>query len=213
MVFRTIGAQLLDWIFPPVCFGCGREGAWLCPAALAHARQLKPDVKKVIPGIQSIVLGSYDDPLLGAMVRSLKYNGWHGGAAAIKELIPATISSLIQSDTPVIVPVPLHPRRRRERGFNQSDLISLALANGTGWRESQLLVRHRYTQPQASLSGAKRQTNIHHAFRLRSNIAPVPKCVILVDDVITTGATLRECVAVLHTAGVETIYTFALAKG
>jgi len=121
----------------------------------------------------------------------------------------------------VIIPVPLHSRRQRERGFNQSLIISRAVGKITGHKVIDLLNRTRYTPPQAQLSAQERVTNIIGAFdpstRLRNKAQRKqkqwPQSVILVDDVITTGSTISACAEILRKNGVQKIIAVALAKG
>lgn len=214
MILVSKTKWIIDWIFPPSCIACGREGSWMCLHARTKLLALNPARVDVIEKVPAYVLGSYDDPVLGTLIRALKYRGWHALRPVLRDVvqpIAAILPRLLSKTT--IVPIPLHPRRRRERGFNQSLCIAQALADVTGWPMAQLVTRQRYTRPQVGLAAELRQTNIRDAFRLTAPIASIPKCVILVDDVITTGATMHECAKVLRQAGVNTIIGLALAKG
>ena len=115
----------------------------------------------------------------------------------------------------VLVPVPLHPVKLRERGFNQSEYIAEVL-----WRETEakcyknLLVRRTYTQTQTSLSLSKRHQNVKNAFALAGDAVVIPnETYILIDDVFTTGSTLNACAAVLHEAGATQIKVATLGHG
>ena len=102
----------------------------------------------------------------------------------------------------VLVPVPLHPRRLRERGFNQSALIAEALAHGAGRPFSpEALVRRRDTAPQSGLKSAERRRNVRDAFVVRRRACVVGRVVTLVDDVVTTGATAQACALALARGG------------
>jgi ComF family protein len=102
----------------------------------------------------------------------------------------------------VIVPVPLHPARQRERGFNQAELIAHRIGKGLGIPVSaSLIARFRQTPTQTRLSRAERASNVAGAFRTGKPAAIAGKAVLLVDDVCTTGATLNECAKVLREAG------------
>jgi ComF family protein len=112
-----------------------------------------------------------------------------------------------------LVPVPLHPRRRRERGFNQAELLALALARGTGLEVSPgLLVRRRDTSSQAGLSAASRRRNVTGAFAARHRPRLVGRTLVLVDDVITTGATAAACARVLKQAGAAEVRLVTVAR-
>lgn len=113
----------------------------------------------------------------------------------------------------LILPVPLHIRRLRWRGFNQS--LLLAKTCFSTWKEKihpDLLQRHRATIPQTQLDGADRRSNLAGAFSLRDPEAVRDKRVLLVDDVFTTGSTLRECAEILSKAGAGKIIAFTLAR-
>jgi ComF family protein len=207
--------NIINWLFPPLCVHCQREGAWLCAAAeralrLQPARQIQSDHKYLN---QVIVRGNYDHPLLAAIIQRLKYHYWSGLAEILPTIIqPACllIPSLVDA---LIVPVPLHARRRRHRGFNQSQLIAQAVSQVTGWPVAELLRRRRATKSQAQLTERARHENVRDAFTLKSDLEKVPPCVIIADDVYTTGATINECAAVLRQAGVKKIIALTLAKG
>ena len=114
----------------------------------------------------------------------------------------------------IIVPVPLHKKRLRQRGFNQSLIIGRKIF--PEWRERidpHILERHAWTQPQTGLSGAERRRNVRNAFMVRRPEKIKNKKVLLVDDVFTTGATVNECARVLrkNKAALVDVFTFARA--
>lgn len=206
---------VLDFFFPPLCVHCRREGFWLCPPAwreLASSPELIDPVQ--IPGVDRVVCrGSYDLPTLQRLVTTIKYSYWSAAGRVLPDVLAPLQSELEKIDpTSVIIPVPLHTRRRRERGFNQSDLIAQALADMTGRPVANVLERTRHTTSQAKLSAVRRINNVVGAFDQRG-VSAWPKAVILVDDVITTGSTIAECARVLRQHGVQKITAVALAKG
>jgi ComF family protein len=112
----------------------------------------------------------------------------------------------VVEDGVLLVPVPLHPRRRRERGYNQSELLALELAKRTGLEvAAPALVRRKDTAPQTGLKAASRRANVAGAFAVRKQAKVVGRTVVLVDDVFTTGATARACALALHQAGVRSV--------
>ena len=112
-----------------------------------------------------------------------------------------------------IVPVPLHPARRRERGFNQSCLLARDLARLRGLTVLEgCLVKARNVPPQAALRAAEREKNVKNAYAVRRRRKVLGKTVILIDDVCTTGATLRECGRVLVEAGARDVRAITLAQ-
>ena len=112
----------------------------------------------------------------------------------------------------VIVPVPLHPTRKRERGFNQASLLAELLSAQISIQSQPLLERIRYTNTQTALDRAERMENLHNAFRLRKNMTVRGLRVLLIDDVLTTGSTLSECARVLRDAGVISVHAATAAR-
>jgi competence protein ComFC len=112
----------------------------------------------------------------------------------------------------VIVPVPLHPARERERGFNQATLLAELLAASIGVPLRPLLERTRYTTTQTAYDRAERMENLHGAFRLRKKQDVRDLRVLLIDDVLTTGSTLSECARVLKAAGAVSVHAATAAR-
>ena len=112
----------------------------------------------------------------------------------------------------VIVPVPLHPARERERGFNQSALLAELLSARISVNSRPLLERIRYTTTQTAFDRAERMQNLHGAFRLRKNANVQDLRVLLIDDVLTTGSTLSECARVLKKAGARSVHAATAAR-
>ena len=112
----------------------------------------------------------------------------------------------------VIVPVPLHPARQRERGFNQASLLAELLSAHTSTPCRPLLNRIRYTTTQTALDRSERMENLHNAFRLRKNANVRGLRVLLIDDVLTTGSTLSECARVLKRAGARSVHAATAAR-
>lgn len=111
------------------------------------------------------------------------------------------------------VPVPLHPRRLHERGFNQSALLAKCLSRRVGATfDAGNLRRVRYTKPQAGLEKAERKRNVKNAFELREPVAVRGLRILLVDDVLTTGHTLNECARVLKRAEAREVHGLVVAR-
>lgn len=221
--------KIQDLLLPPLCVHCGREGTWLCENASKRVESERVLINPLmITGVDRVVVrGSYDCEPLAQLIQKLKYHYWTGATIALHQSLAPLIQHLELDKRTVIIPVPLHGRRQRERGFNQSVLISQALSRLTRLPVNNLLTRTRYTTPQAKLSAIERTTNIVGAFdrhrvanrsRNKNGETPPagggwPKSVVLVDDVITTGSTIAECASVLRLHGVQKITAVALAKG
>jgi ComF family protein len=119
---------------------------------------------------------------------------------------------LVGREFDVVVPVPLHPARERERGFNQAALIAEPLSAHISVPARPLLERVRYTTTQTAFDRAERMENLRDAFRLRKNANVRGLRVLLVDDVLTTGSTLSECARILKHAGARTVYAATAAR-
>jgi competence protein ComFC len=112
----------------------------------------------------------------------------------------------------VLVPVPLHAARQRERGFNQATLLAQLLSEQSSIPCRPVLKRIRYTTTQTALDRSERMENLHNAFRLRRNADVRGLRVLLIDDVLTTGSTLSECARVLRRAGATCVYAATVAR-
>ena len=205
---RRIGAAALDLLFPRKCVGCGREGALLCDRCIAEAPRA---VDTTGIGLQ-LVLAPFE--MKGAAqkaVHRLKYNGVRGlagpmGAAMAQHLQRHGV------EPDVIVPVPLHRSRQRERGYNQAELLARAVGR---WLETpvdaSLLVRTESAGPQArSASREERQANVAGAFKAQREA--IGKSIVIVDDVTTTGATLQSCAATVRQAGARRVWGLTFAR-
>ncbi|MBI5097926.1 MAG: ComF family protein [Nitrospirae bacterium] len=135
----------------------------------------------------------------------------------IKRLSKPLSDIILRIDMPrvdAVIPVPLHEKRLRQREFNQSALLAKYLAESLGIAVLlNCLIKIRDTAPQVGLSSKDRRKNIKKAFEIRRTEMIEGKNIILIDDVVTTGATVRECSNVLKKAGVENIYVITLAHG
>ena len=157
-------------------------------------------------------LGAYAGPLRDCVV-ALKYRGRHRTAARLSlRLLESERCRRILDASDVIVGVPLHPERESLRGFNQAHLLASALAKGCGLPVSRGLARTRNTRSQTDLSGRDRRRNVRGAFAAGSDSAIKGAAVTLVDDVTTTGATLRECAAALLACGALEVRSITVAR-
>ncbi|MFA5062302.1 MAG: ComF family protein [Patescibacteria group bacterium] len=202
-----------DLFFPIFCAKCGREGEWLCENCLGKIETAKVNFDSVdlagtdLDGL--FYLFYYNDQdFIAKLIRGFKY----GYAREMAEIWKSFILKCDLVSGFTIVPVPLHPRRQRERGFNQSQILAELLAEVFDLPiENKGLVRVRNTVQQAKLSGEQRKNNVKDAFAWKSADAP-PQNVLLVDDVYTTGATMAQCAKVLKQNGANKVRGFVLAK-
>jgi ComF family protein len=215
--------DLLGVLLPAACAGCGRYGALLCRKCLLSLRApgrpadrfLGPDAGVVVGDALEVAVAAfaYEGPLRRALA-SLKY----GGAAKVEPLLAARASRRLDDvrqiagdGAPVLVPIPVHADRLRQRGYNQAALLATALSRASGLPVRDVLIRERATTQQHRLDRAARLRNLRDAFALRADARP-PAVAILIDDILTTSATLEACAAVLRAAGTSRVLGFTLAR-
>ena len=187
--------NFLDLIFPPRCGGCGREGVAWCDACAAR---VQPQPLATLSGMPLVAAGRLDGPLQQA-IHTYKYRPRPGLASVLGELLwRATAASNLE--LAALTYIPLHPQRRRERGFNQAERLARALAGRLAVPVVGGLTRLRPTPAQVGLSQPERQVNMLGAFEWAAT-APPPRGLALVDDVCTTGATLRAAAEAVVRAG------------
>jgi ComF family protein len=207
--------QLLDLLFPPRCVGCGRGGHWCCPTCVAAIVPAPASQDGLEPLAGLWTAGLYLHPLDQA-IHALKYEGKRQVAWPLGRLLAETYRRQVHARMlpAAIVPVPLHPRRQAERGYNQSALLARVLGRGVGLPVIEdALRRSRDTPQQVGLSAAQRQANVARAFTCQPHHpALVGKRLLLVDDVCTTGATLGACAGVLLAAGAREVWGLTLAR-
>lgn len=194
-------------VFPVFCLGCGKEGRRVCDSCYKTV-----DTKGMLGHFHLAVTPYHEDWLIGKIVRGFKYNYEEELSGVIERLVREFVEKhfdyFAQADA--IAFVPLHKKRRAERGFNQSEFIARIISKTINKPVSDLLVRHRNTEHQARLNREKRFVNVKDAFKC---ISGVRGRILLVDDVYTTGSTMRECTNALLGAGANRVFGFSLAKG
>jgi ComF family protein len=158
-------------------------------------------------------LGPYAGALRSA-IHELKYRGRRRVAARLADALlgEPSVRALLAADA-VLVPVPLHPRRKRERGFNQAEWLAAELARRVPVRLAPaVLVRRKETAPQTGLSASARRANVRGAFAVRRRAQVDGRVVVLVDDVLTTGATALACAQALRQAGAAQVRLLTAAR-
>lgn len=161
---------------------------------------------------RSAALGLYGGPLRDCVV-ALKYQGRHKTAERLAiRLFERERGRAVLLGADMLIGVPLHGDRLKERGFNQASLLTEALARISGLPVSKALIRNRNTPSQTHLSARDRRRNVAAAFAVRDHTALMGITVVLVDDVTTTGATLRECAVTLLAAGAAEVRAITAAR-
>ena len=218
----------VDFIYPPACPACGRpmEGdAVMCPACSESlmrtgraVRQGSPAEFLHLPGELhfDFILTAWDySAELEKLVHRVKYErGLRLGVCLGSMMAEIMVSRLPAGDPRCFLsPVPLHRIRKRERGYNQSEILCRGISRVWGMPvRCDVLERIKNTKSQTRMSAEKRQDNVKGVFRVRSPEAVCGRCILLVDDVITTGATMNGCSRVLKEAGAAAVIGLALAR-
>jgi ComF family protein len=200
---RTCAHRTLN-LGPPECAHCGAPGVDPC----GRCTSARPPIRSA-RAWASYRTDAEESPVAGAIGR-FKY----GGVSRLGRRIAAAMSSRVFDATvELIIPVPLHARRLRERGYNQSAILARELARRLDARLGlTMVVRTRPTPSQVGLSMAARAANVTRAFHVRRPDLVRGRTVLLVDDVWTSGATARAVAATLHAAGATSVDVLTFAR-
>jgi ComF family protein len=212
--------DLIEAHDPPLCPGCWarlplldeRQCRCGSPLPASAGEDCGRCRRGLSPILEGSALGIYAGPLRDCVV-ALKYRGRHRTAERLAfRLRDRERCRAILRASDVVVGVPLHPHRARLRGFNQADLLASALARPLGVAVSRGLVRTKDTGSQTDLCARDRRLNVSNAFAVVSDSGLRRAAVTLVDDVTTTGATLRECAATLLAYGAREVRSITVAR-
>jgi ComF family protein len=198
--------DLLAPAAPPVCAACGAWAGAAEPLCAGCRRQMRW-FDGSIDGVFAPV--AYAGPAR-ALVGALKFRGAVGVAEAMAAAVCAAAPAGWLDRGAVLVPVPLHPARRRRRGFNQAERLARAVGERRGLAVVDCLQRGGSRATQMGLGREERLERIAGTVSVRAR--PVPARVVLVDDVVTTGATLAACAAALRDAGAAEVRAVAYAR-
>jgi ComF family protein len=223
---------ILDYFFPIVCSGCGKEGLCLCEKCV---RKIEPSANNICYlcnknfsdlGIceicrekssldQIIVAVKFKNSVVEKAIHDLKYNFIEELAKILADLLSEKVIGLGLQNVfynQTIIPIPLHKKRFFQRGFNQSQLIAQSFAKRLNCHvEKNFLARKKPTDQQAKLTRVERFVNIKEAFICQSLPDNIKSAVYLLDDVLTTGATLNEAARILKAAGAKKVIALAVA--
>ena len=231
---------LLDMLYPRSCMGCGGRSPetfrYICWDCWSDAARVEPPFcgccgdpvagtiehdyicyacsaeKPAFDGARS---AARYDGVVGEALRQLKYEKALWLASDLVELLISCMRAEYgEKSFDCVVPVPLYHVRRRERGYNQSAVLAAELARRIGCRKSaRLLRRIRPTSTQTNLTAAQRLSNVQSAFQHGSRKRLAGRRVLLVDDVMTTGATVNACAKALKKGGAESVHVLTVARG
>lgn len=237
---RGMGVAFLDLFLPRMCVSCeeswpaGPESSWcascleriawiespLCPCC-GRPYHKSPSSPDHLCGDCEVTRYPFDSARSATFhsgsvrngIHRLKFGGRLHWVPPLVELLRKALTREMLDRCRVIVPVPLHTRRLRQRGFNQAGLLARGLGKAVGLEvDYGLLERKQWTEPQTRLKREERLRNVKGAFRVVKTGKLRGGSVLLVDDVYTTGTTLRECAAVLRQAGAEEVHAVTVSR-
>ncbi len=222
----------LNLFFPKQCLECHADGSYLCNSCMAgidiNNTQACPDCRrKNLSGSfcnsdcsfgyhfdRLIVCTQYrKNSVIKKLISSFKYKFCEEMASFLGELLNKEMYLIPNLSNSVFVPVPIHKKRLKFRGFNQTQLLAFQLSRKFDLPLLDCLQRNRFKVGQAKLARKERLKNLKGAISLKAEHELSGKSVILIDDVATTGSTLNECSKVLKESGVKRVYALVLARG
>jgi ComF family protein len=225
-------------LYPPACTICSASvaaGEYLCPECEAKiTRIVPPFCAKCSEPFAGAISGAFTcancahrtlhfDAAVAAyrsrgIVRRVILDFKYGRQIHLRHPVTHWLLAALDDDRlrdrrfNIIIPVPLHPARERQRGFNQAGLLAELLSAHMSIQVTPALERIRYTTTQTAFDRAERMENLYGAFRLRKNADVRDLHVLLIDDVLTTGSTLSECARVLKKAGARSVHAATAAR-
>jgi competence protein ComFC len=238
LFLREFCRTVTDLVYPHFCVICqtGLDEDWLCANCRTTARRIQPPFCQICSRPFSGLIAepfrcphcedhafAFDCAVSAYLARGavrelihrLKYNGQFHLRKTIADWLWVAFADRRIATEPfdAIVPVPLHPVRVREMGYDQVSALGEIVARRAGKPLLKCLRRQRYTQTQTVLDRSNRARNLHNAFDLRKSTAVLGKHILLLDDVLTTGTTLHECAKVLRSGGAASVRAVTVARG
>lgn len=227
---KSVARTGIQVVAPDVCAGCGVAGAWICAECERLVVPVDPDTCCQRCGWATTSDGrwchrcrdwpdnvlrvrsrfEFAGPVRDSILR-MKYRGEYARTTWHAEHLQTLIVDSGWDIPDVVMPIPLHRRKLRSRGYNQSEKLARYLARRLNVPVEEYLIRIKETQSQTSLSGEERRRNVAGAFAC--NLAIAGTDVLLVDDVVTTGATMLECASACIDAGASRVRGISIATG
>lgn len=236
---RSAGEALLSLFFPPHCAACEADtatGVHLCEACADKARRIEPPMcERCSEPFAGAIFETFTcancaerklhfdcavAPYLSrGVVREFIHRFKYDRERYLRQPLAAWLAEALKDERltrrafDLIVPVPLHSTRQRERGFNQAAELAILLSRHCGVPTAHALKRTRYTTTQTRLAREERMENLRGAFCVRHTATVQSRHLLLVDDVFTTGSTVDECARVLRQAGAASVRVATVARG
>lgn len=223
---------VIDFIFPKKCIGCGRIGSYNCDQCLSKVEIIE---NPICPECERQAIGGKTHPgclrpfgldgliatcrykgIVRSAIQKIKYKWSYDISNVLTDLLVQNLWRFNFPQEAVLVPVPLHIKRKRWRGFNQAEILARELTHRFGQVNIDLLERVFENKPQVGLSKKKRKQNVRGIFALRETQGKFVingRDFILVDDVFTSGATMSEAAGVLKKAGAKSVWGMAAGLG
>ncbi len=224
---RNIFNQFFDFFLPRYCSGCRKkvshDESLICSVclntilkanseliALEFNRKFKED--KNIEDFFSLYIFE-KDKIFQHIIHSIKYNKKFLTGVLLGDLLAKALKDkLVTWKIDLILPVPLHNLKKAERGYNQIDYLAKGISKKTGIKSKiNILKRIRYTESQTIMTLKERELNIANAFKVKNKNKIIGKNLLIVDDVITTGSTVKECAKALKSNGANLVYACSAA--
>ena len=216
---NAIYEAVIQFLFPPRCPSCRayveKDGQW-CESCLSEILRNKnlaydAEVRRYISPI--VAIGKYDKGLKD-LIHELKYQNDFAALPYIYTVLDRLDDEWQQffADFDYVIPVPLHAEKLKRRGFNQVDRIFSPWAKAHGLHYADILIRTKKTKSQYSLNPSERSINLHAAFALKKDISVANAKCLLLDDIFTTGSTLKNCAKVLKEHGAHSVSGLVLAS-
>lgn len=221
--------SFLDLLFPKRCVSCGKIGSYICKDCFSKIEYIEKPVCSVCqrqaiggkthPGcrnrysLDGLVVACRYQGAVKSAIGKVKYKWVYDIGEILTDLL---VSNLWRFDLPseiILVPIPLHAKREKWRGFNQARILATALAQKFGQPYCEALFRTKETKSQVGLKKQDRLENIKEAFDLVKSVDVGGKNFVIVDDVFTSGATMAEAGRVLKKAGAKNVWAMAVALG
>lgn len=218
---------VLDFIFPPRCLGCKKRGKWLCVDCVSHFARVQQPVCRICGNatagtvlcsycyktplrIDGIRAPHYFEGILRETIHRFKYQHATHLAQPLAEVLVAYLQAHL-IEFAMLVPVPLHGLRFKQRGYNQSELLATELGAALGVPVVNALIRVKETKSQMNLPAGERKANVRGAFVCQDESVSGKK-VLLIDDVCTTGATLEACSIALRQSKTASVWGLCAAR-